>query len=171
MVGKAGFGAVQRTVDGFQSKCIIGHAFFVFHRDVGHCMLQLRLHLQKQPPCLRRPRPDIGMGEGIQDRAVHMNHEHPKKLLRLGFVHGIDKRFQKFIQLSHVNRIICDTWHMFIKNQKTVQRLIQIRGSRKLKKFTAFLHKFLIIRRDVAGAHRRMAFGKIADAFGINARI
>ena len=168
MIGKAGLCAVQCAVNGFQRKVVIRYAFLILHGDIGHRMLQFCFHLQKQPPGFGGFRPDVGMRKRIQNRAVHMNHKHPKKFFCLRFLHRINKRLQKLIQLPHINRIICDTWHMFVKNQQAVQCFIQIGRCRKLQELTALFHKLCIIRCDITGAHRCMPLRKVTDTLGIN---
>ena len=134
-------------------------------------MFQLGLYFQKKSSSLCGLGAYVGVGEGVQDGAVNVNHKHAEKLLSLGLVYGVYERLQKLVELSHVYGIIGDAWHMLVEYEQAVQGFVEIRRRGKLKKLAALFHKFCVVRRYVTGAHRGVAFAQIADALFVDACI
>ena len=164
VVCKARFRTVEGGIDAHERKLIGSDVLIVFHRDVRYSLFQLCFHLQDDPSRLGIPRSHVGMGEGIQNRAVYMDQEQTDHFLRQFFIHILYKRIQQFVQCSQIYREICHAGHMFVKNQKGIQRLKKILRRIQLQEFASLSHKFRIIRDNIPGTERCVSLCQIADA-------
>ena len=108
------------------------------------------------------------MGEGIEDRAVHVDEEQGDQLLCECLIHVLYERVEELIELSHVNREIGYGRNMTIDDFECIDRLEEVLRRLKVQETGALLHELLVIRDDVARAQRCVALAEVADALMVD---
>ena len=164
MVAKAGLGTGHGTANGFNGKVILGKLLIIFQSKIRYRILGFRHGPKQKSSRLCSLGANVGMGEGVQNRSVHLDTEKLNHFKGKLFVHILHKGIQQGVQLSHINRIIGYGWNMLIKDLQSVNGFIQILGRLYLQESGALPKEFLIIRDDIAGTHRSISFEKVANA-------